>query len=79
MSDPRTTYEPIGYESADPPQPEGLAYLFSEGKIRLSDWLPDFEDDANELVYLVLTATHSQAEKHAQSMLDKAERLWEER
>jgi len=73
-------YEDIGVET-DPPKLIDFQDEYHDGKIRLSEWLPktDFEDYANELFYLVLTGTHSQAEKHAQSVLDKAERLWEKR
>lgn len=79
MSDPRTTYDTsmIGFEAADPPQPGDFSYQFTEGRIRLSEWLPDFEDYANELFYLVLTGTNSQAVKFAEDVLKKAERLWE--
>ena len=67
----------IGYEAGEPLTVPDFHSKYHDGNIRLSEWLPDFEDAANELFYLVLTGTHSQAEKHAQAVLEIAEKLWE--
>ena len=66
----------IGYEAGEPLTVPDFHSKYHDGNIRLSEWLPNYEEHFNELVYLVLTGTHDQAEKFALSLLDKAEDLW---
>ena len=67
----------IGYEAADPPNFEMFHSLHQDGKLRISDWNPNFKEDAEEIIYLVLYGTPGQARKVAESLLEKTARLWD--
>ena len=70
---------PIGYEAADPPHTPSFEELYADGKYRLSDWLPSFEDEAEWIIYSLVSGKVRDAEKLAEQMVSKAAKLWEDR
>ena len=59
--------------------PRTFADDYTDGKVRLCEWLPplEFRDEAEELIYELLTGQSAAAEKRAKAMLGKAVELWE--
>jgi len=69
----------IGYEAADPPHFPSFEEDYTDGKALLMDWLPDFDERAEDVLYTLITGSMGEARVMAEKMVKDAADLWRDR